>query len=139
MPAPIADFLTVNLRDMLDRVRENSATEHDAAIITSALRICHRALSSTDPDSTFYEAQSPVEDWVMSAMSGLLYNHPDHVDALFDRFWEARWDEPNTDGPAPDPSRFALIWSEDHAAGEHDTPDPNCIACPLDGFLDVIL
>ena len=140
MPVFVTEILRPNLRDLLDRVRTDAFSDRDADSITLALRLCHRTLYAAHSDLSLHDAQSTVDDWVLSALKSFLYGDLARVQALFERFDEAEWGDGVLSYVAPDPSLFSLLWEEDHIEGEHvDELDPNCIACPLDGYSHVIL
>ena len=127
------EILSPHLRGLVSRVRMGTTTTEDADLVSDFMHVSHRVLDATDFQATFYDAQSPVEDWALTALVALLEGRYDHARALFARFDEAEWGD-GAEAATPDPAGFIMTWEDDHSAGEHVTPDPNCIACPRDGF-----
>jgi hypothetical protein len=48
---------------------------------------------SVDHEASFYEAQSPVEDWALDALQAAVAGDVDGAASLLDRFECAEWDE----------------------------------------------
>jgi hypothetical protein len=49
--------------------------------------------SSIDHEASFYEAQSPVEDWALGALEAAVTGGLDRAASLLDRYERAGWDE----------------------------------------------
>ncbi|NJD65713.1 MAG: hypothetical protein FIB00_10795 [Chloroflexi bacterium] len=48
---------------------------------------------SVDHEASFYEAQSPVEDWALDALAAAAAGDLDRAASLLDRYECAEWDE----------------------------------------------
>lgn len=63
---------------------------------TSA-EVLHRAalavVRSIDHEASFYEAQSPVEDWALDALEAAVAGDLDRASSLLDRHESAEWEE----------------------------------------------
>ena len=63
---------------------------------TSA-EVLHRAalavVRSIDHEASFYEAQSPAEDWALDALEAALAGELDRAASLLDRYECAEWEE----------------------------------------------
>jgi hypothetical protein len=46
-----------------------------------------------DHEASFYEAQSPVEDWALDALEAALTGDLDRASSLLDRYERAGWEE----------------------------------------------
>jgi hypothetical protein len=55
----------------------------------AALAVVH----SIDYEASFYEAQSPVEDWALDALDAAVTGDLDGAASLLDRYEEAEWEE----------------------------------------------
>lgn len=49
--------------------------------------------SSIDHEASFYEAQSPVEDWALDALEAAVAGDLDRAASLLDRYESAEWEE----------------------------------------------
>ncbi len=50
-------------------------------------------LRSVDHEASFYEAQSPVEDWALDALEAAVTGDLDRAESLLDRYERAEWEE----------------------------------------------
>ncbi len=48
---------------------------------------------SIDHEASFYEAQSPVEDWALDALEAAVAGDLDRAASLLDRYENAEWEE----------------------------------------------
>jgi len=48
---------------------------------------------SIDHEASFYEAQSPVEDWALDALEAAVAGELDGAASLLDRYEHAEWEE----------------------------------------------
>ena len=48
---------------------------------------------SVDHEASFYEAQSPVEDWALDALQASVAGDVDGAASLLDRYERAEWEE----------------------------------------------
>ncbi|MBI2766240.1 MAG: hypothetical protein HYX53_10055 [Chloroflexi bacterium] len=47
---------------------------------------------SIDHEASFYDAQSPVEDWALDALEAAVAGDPDRAAFLLDRYEHAEWE-----------------------------------------------
>jgi len=48
---------------------------------------------SVDHEASFYEAQSPVEDWALDALEAAVAGNLSGAESLLDRYERAEWEE----------------------------------------------
>jgi hypothetical protein len=65
--------------------------EHTSAEVLR--RAALAVVRSVDHEASFYEAQSPVEDWALDALEAAVAGDPDSAASLLDRYERAQWDE----------------------------------------------
>ena len=56
-------------------------------------RAAQAAVRATDYEASFYDAQSPVEDWALDALQAALSGDIAKTTALLDRYENAEWEE----------------------------------------------
>ena len=62
----------------------------DADIFERAARAVVR---TADHEASFYEAQTPVEDWALDALDAALNGDPTQAEHLLDRYEHAEWEQ----------------------------------------------
>jgi len=48
---------------------------------------------SADHEASFYEAQTPVEDWALDALDAALNGDSDKAELLLDQYVDAEWEQ----------------------------------------------
>lgn len=56
-------------------------------------RAARAVVRSIDHEASFYEAQSPVEDWALDALDAAVAGDLDRAASLLDRYERAEWEE----------------------------------------------
>lgn len=56
-------------------------------------RAAQAAVRATDYEASFYDAQSPVEDWALDALQAAVSSDIAKATALLDRYENAEWEE----------------------------------------------
>jgi peptidyl-tRNA hydrolase len=51
---------------------------------------------SVDHEASFYEAQSPVEDWALDALEAAILGNVSEAETLLGRYEHAEWEERRT-------------------------------------------
>ncbi len=59
-------------------------------------RAAHAVVRAIDYEASFYDAQSPVEDWALDALQAAVSGDITEATALLDRYENAEWEERRT-------------------------------------------
>ena len=65
--------------------------EHTSAEVLRCAALA--VVRSVDHEASFYEAQSPVEDWALDALEAAVAGDLDSAASLLERFERAEWEE----------------------------------------------
>ena len=56
-------------------------------------RAAQALVRSADHEASYYEAQTPVEDWALDALQAAILGDAAEAEALLDRYEHAKWEE----------------------------------------------
>lgn len=56
-------------------------------------RAARAVVRSADHEASFYEAQTPVEDWALDALDAALSGHAAKAEHLLDQYQHAEWEQ----------------------------------------------
>ena len=85
----------------------------DDDVLRRAVRAVVRAI---DYEASFYEAQSPVEDWALDALQAAVSGDTTEATALLYRYENAAWEERRA-------YSFSDEWDDQCRKTGHPTPD----------------
>lgn len=56
-------------------------------------RAARAVVRSADHEASFYEAQTPVEDWALDALEAVLSSDSDKAEQLLNQYENAEWEQ----------------------------------------------
>ena len=105
-------------------VLAGDATTEQRAMVVALAGLAIAMKDGADWESSCYDAQSPVEDWLLDAVEQIHGGDADAAARIWQRFDSANW-EPDGDGVG----RSAYVWVHQHDKGHEEGADPNCVHC----------